>query len=227
MPAARTPSIPRVDLGRILREAATGTFPAADGGFSRATPWREGVEAAIALTGHAILAVGEDVPDQHLHDLGVHGLGGAHDPRVTLALVGRGEIGILDVLLIGRGTGGHSTLVDRPDLARTHRAEHAAVWRDDITVFGLPDPASAALATLGRGIAGLPELGLQAEDGTADQLLTGLLKLVPAGSLVLASVSPGNARSLRYFLRHGFTPVGSVQLWRPDRAVPATQPRRR
>ena len=88
--------MPRVDLGRILREAADGRFPADDGSFSRTPPWRSGVEAAVALTGHAVMTVGEDVTDERMHALGVHGLGGAHVPRVTLALAGRGQVGVLD-----------------------------------------------------------------------------------------------------------------------------------
>lgn len=212
-----------MDLARLLRDAASGTFPPADGGFSRARPWRPGTEAALALTGHAVMVVGEDVRDEELHALGVHGLGGAHDPRATLALAGTGEVGILDALLTGQGTGrpGDSPaggrVVERPDLADTHRVRHASQWRDDVRVYGLPDANSTALATLGVGIAGLPEIGLQAEDGSAGRLLKGALALVPAGQVVLASVSPGNARSLRFFLRHGFRPVGSVQLWHPQR----------
>ena len=214
-----------MDVASLLRAAASGSFPPIDGGFSRAAPWREGVEAALAFTGHAVLVVGEDVPDERLRALGVHGFGGAHDPRAALSLAGHGEVGILDALLVGNGTGndlssgtGHdSLLVERPDLAQSHRAQHAAQWRDDIRVYGFPDPARTALATLGRGIAGLPELGLQADDGSADALLAGVLALVPAGEVVLAAVSPGNARSLRFFLRQGFTPVGSVQLWHPER----------
>lgn len=209
--------VPRVDLAQVLRAAASGVFPDSDGGFSRAAPWRDGVDAAIALTGHAVMAVGDDVSDAWLHALGVHGFGGAHDPRATLELAGTGEVGILDALLVGRGTGGVSTLVPRPDLAEHPRARHAAGWRDDLRVLGHADPASGAVATLGRGIAGLPEIGVEADDGSADLLLPGLLALVPVGDIVLASVSPGNARSLRFFLRHGFTPVGSVQQWHPQR----------
>ena len=200
----------------MLRDAAAARFPEADGGFSRAAPWRAGVEAAVAFTGHAVMVVGHDVPDERLVELGVHGYGGAHDPRVTTALAGRGEINVLDVLLLGVGTGGDSALVDRPDLAATHRAEHATQWRDDVRVLGLPG-SSASLTTLSRGIGGLPEIGLHAQDVPADVLLDGVLALVPQGEVVVASVTPGNARSLRFFLRRGFVPVGSVQQWRPRR----------
>lgn len=214
--------VPRVDLGGILRDAAEGRFPPVDGGFSRAYPWRDGVEAAVAFTGHAVMVVGEDVNDEDLVRLGVHGFGGAHDPAVAIALAGRGEIGVLDVLLLGGGTEGTGDtgarpLVHRPDLATTERARHAAQWRDDVRVLGLPDRSSSSLATLSRGIGGLPEIGIHATDDSADALLDGLLARVPAGGVVVASVTPGNARSLRFFLRHGFAPVGSVQQWRPGR----------
>ena len=89
----------RVDLAVLLGEAADGRFPPVDGGVSRTGPWRDGVEAAVAFTGHAVLAVGEDVDDSALLRLGAHGYGGAHDPRLVTALVGEGEIGVLDVLL--------------------------------------------------------------------------------------------------------------------------------
>lgn len=223
MPVPATSRVPRVDLGRLLREAAGGRFPSSDGGFSRAMPWREGVEAAVAFTGHAVMVVGDDVADGRLVQLGVHGYGGAHDPRVTLGLAGEGVVGVLDALLLGRGTGvargldEGAELVERPDLAVTGRARHAAEWRDDVRVLGLPEPSSTALATLSRGIGGLPEVGVEARDVSPDVLLDGVLALVPAGDLVVASVTPGNARSLRFFLRCGFVPVGSVQQWRPRR----------
>lgn len=218
----------RVDLAALLHDAADGRFPLVDGGVSRARPWREGVEAAVAFTGHAVLAVGDDVADEALLRLGAHGYGGAHDPRLVTALAGRGEIGVLDVLLVARGTGTGSSapvrsLVPRPDLAGAARARHASLWRDDVRVLGLPDPATTGLTTLSRGIAGLTEVGLQAEDGTAETLLAGALAQVPRGELVLASVTPGNARSLRFFLRRGFVPVGSVQQWRPAGARSAGQ----
>lgn len=220
MTASRALPAPRVDLAEVLREAAAGRFPDPDGGFSRAVPWRAGVEAALALTGHAVMVVGDDVGDERLVELGVHGYGGAHDPRVAVALAGSGEIGVLDVLLVGRGRGARPSaapLAERPDLAVAERAAHAGHWRDGVRVLGLPDPSTTSLATLSRGIAGLPEVGLQAEDGRAGELLAGVLALVPEGEVVLASVTPGNARSLRFFLRCGLTPVGSVQQWRPRR----------
>ncbi len=220
-PSRASLEVPRVDLGELIRDAAEGRFPAADGGFSRSAPWVPGVEAAVALTGHAVMVVDEHVTDGQLAALGVHGFGGAHDPRVAVALAGDGPINVLDVLLVGRGTGRGGPLVHRPDLAETDRAVHAGEWRDQVDVYGLPDPASTALATLSLGIGGLPEVGIQAQGGDADVLLEGILGRLPAGEVLVASVTPGNARSLRFFLRHGFVPLGSEQLWKPSRLRPA------
>lgn len=208
----------RVDLAELLRAAADGVFPPVDGGVARSAPWRDGVEAAVALTGHAVLAVADDVPDRRLVDLGAHGFGGAHDPRLTATLAGDGDIGVLDVLLAGRGRGGAADLlVERPDLAGTERVRHAVLWRDDVRCLGLPDRSRTGVATLSRGIAGLTEVGIQADDGSAPRLLRGALAEVAVDEVVLASVTPGNSRSLRFFLRHGFVPLGSVQQWRPAR----------
>ncbi|WP_139721855.1 N-acetyltransferase [Serinicoccus chungangensis] len=209
--------VPRVDLGTMLRDAAAGRFPAPDGGFSRAAPWKDGVEGAVAFTGHAVMVVGDDVSDGQLAGLGVHGFGGAHEPRTTLALAGAGPVGVLDALLVGHGTGAGGPLVARADLAETDRAAHAGEWRTEVDVYGLPDPGVTSLATLSRGIGGLPEVGIQAEDGYAATLLEGVLGRLPRGEVVLASVTPGNARSLRFFLRRGFVPVASEQLWKPRR----------
>ncbi|KUG51590.1 hypothetical protein AVL62_09740 [Serinicoccus chungangensis] len=209
--------VPRVDLGGMLRDAAAGRFPPSDGGFSRAAPWKDGVEGAVAFTGHAVMVVADDVSDGQLAGLGVHGFGGAHDPRTTLALAGGGPVGVLDALLVGRGTGSGGPLVPRADLAQTDRAAHAGEWRTEVDVYGLPDPRVTSLATLSRGIGGLPEVGIQAEDGYAATLLEGVLGRLPRREVVLASVTPGNARSLRFFLRRGFVPVASEQLWKPRR----------
>jgi GNAT superfamily N-acetyltransferase len=141
------------------------------------------------------------------------------------AAVSRRWIDSLDLVLAGRGTGRPGRpggLVARPDLAGHPRAQHAAQIRDRLRVLGLADPARSALAVLSSGLAGLTELSFELEParrgtGQGAALVRNALSTVPDGELVLASVAPGNAASLRALLATGFSPIGSVQLFRPRR----------
>jgi hypothetical protein len=209
-------------LAGLIAEAAAGRFPAADGGWTRVPPWRPGLEAVAAFTGHAVLAVDDDRPDQLLAELGADGWGGAHDPRLISALAGpAGWIDSLDLLMAGRGTSGPGVaprLVSRPDLAAQPRARFAARIRADPRVAGYPDPGRRALAVVSRGIAGLTELSFELEParrgaGAGAKLAADALTIIPAGELTVAAVAPGNAASLRALLSAGFTPLGSVQLF--------------
>lgn len=123
-------------------------------------PWRPGLEAIIAFTGHAVLAVAPDIPDQLLESLGVNGFGGAHDPRLITALAGPDSwIGCLDMLLAGRGSGRAGQpprLADRPDLATHPRAVSAAKIKDDLRLLGYHDRRRSALVVIGRGSPGSP-----------------------------------------------------------------------
>ncbi len=210
-----------LDVGTLLREAAQGRFPPDDGGWDLARPWRDDVGAVLAFTGHAVVVPPSAVDHASLTHLGIGGFGSAHAPHVITALAGPGGwIDNLDVLQIrvpARAVHGerHATLVDRPDLADHPRARYARRLRDDVRVLGLAD-GSRALVTLGRGIGGLLEVGIET-GGTGDPraLLAGAAELAglaePEQPLV-AAVAPGNARALRTFLAAGYTPVGSVQI---------------
>ena len=56
--------------------------------------------------------------------------------------------------------------------------------------------------------------------GAGGELIVAGLDRAPADELVWAQVAPGNAASLRAFLRGGFTPIGAETLIEPrhDRA---------
>jgi hypothetical protein len=209
-------------LAELITAAAAGRFPVPDGGWRRVPPWRPGLEAVIEFTGHAVLALAPDIPDQVLISLGVDGFGGAHNPRLITALAGPdGWIDSLDMLMAGRGRGwaGEPRLVDRPDLAAHPRAAFAAAIRDRPRLMGYPSPERSALAVISRGIAGLTELGFELEPGRRGQgggarLVRDALTAIPSGELVLAAVAPGNATSVRALLSAGFVPLGSMQLFR-------------
>ncbi|GAB2682368.1 GNAT family N-acetyltransferase [Thalassiella azotivora] len=215
-------------LGKLLTDAADGVFPAQDGGWHRVAPWRPGTEAVVAFTGHAVLAVADDVTDDVLHGWDVDGYGGALHPRVLQGLVGaHGWVDGLDVVVVARGRAGlpgHRPGVDAPplvacdDLADHPRVRHAEALRDDVRVWA--DVDRSGLITLGRGLGGLPELSVEvvhAGRGLGRRLMAAALDLVPPEQVVVASVAPGNAASLRALLASGFAPVGAVQVYRPER----------
>jgi hypothetical protein len=219
----------------LITAAAAGRFPAADGGWQRVPPWHPDLEAVLAFTGHAVFAVRPDITGRLLDSLGADGFGGAHDPRLIAALAGSaGWIDSLDLLLAARGTGGPGgppALVDRPDLAGHPRAELAASLREQPRILGYQDPRRSALAVVSRGIAGLPELSFELEAGHRGrgggaQLIGDALSTVPAGQLTVAAAAPGNAASVRSLLAAGFTPLGSLQLFRRAGPPPTAAERR-
>lgn len=207
-------------IAEVLSNAAAGDFPAVDGSWQRVDPWRPGIEGVMAFTGHAWLAVGDDVSDGTLTSLSPDGFGGASNPRLVSRLAGTGWIDALDVVLVARGTGGEPRLVPRSDLRNHPRAEHATLVRSEVVTFGYPAPDDHTLVTLSTGIGGLPEVGLEtdpAHEHSGADVARDALSLVPEGEVVVAACAPGNARALRAFISAGYEPVASVQLWRPER----------
>jgi hypothetical protein len=210
-------------LAGLIAAAAASRFPDVDGGWRRVPPWRPGLEAVVAFTGHAVFAVRPDITDHRLTALGADGFGGAHDPRLITALAGPGGwIDSLDMLMVAQGAGFPgipAALTDRPDLASHPRAQFAAGLRGQPQIVGYHDPRRSALAVISTGIAGLTELSFELEPGRRGagggaKLARDALTAIPSGELVVAAVAPGNAASVRSLLAAGFNPVGSVQLFR-------------
>jgi hypothetical protein len=206
-------------LDRLLA-AARGSFPPVDGGVTVVPALDGGFEAIVAFTGHVVIATSLSLAE--LLDAGADGYGGATSPDVQRAIAGPdGWIDTHDVTLVASGLGDDGSrplLASRDDLMEHPRVAHARRIRSDVRVHG----DDRGLVTLARGLAGRTELSLELVPerlgaGEGAGLLTEVLRLVPAGSPVFAAVAPGNARSLRMFLRHGFTPVGSEIQIRPRR----------
>lgn len=53
--------------------------------------------------------------------------------------------------------------------------------------------------------------------GGGAALIRAALRSVPFGHMVVAAVAPGNAASLRAAMTAGFSPIGSMQLFRRTR----------
>jgi hypothetical protein len=200
--------MPDYPLLEMLLAAANGKYPPADGGYSLLPPMRN-LTSVVAFTAHAVISA--NTARDKLDALGTDGYGGALHPRVLLHLAGEtGEIHANDVLLFARGTEGPTKLSERTDLEWHPRVKLARQIRDDVRVFG----DERGFVTLGRGLAGRLELGIELQEeslgkGRGRTLLADSLNLVAENEIVFAAVSPGNARSLRAFLAAGFQPIAS------------------
>jgi len=203
-------------LLKVLLAAADGAFPPVDGGVTVLPPLHAGRECSVAFTGHAVIATA--LPAGEVLARKPDGFGGSLAPDFLRWLAGpAGKIDVIDATLIGRGTGG-DLLPERPDLGDHPRVRYAMAIRSGVRVFG----DERGLVTLSEGLAGRPELSIEAAPagqgrGIGRALLRDALSLVPAGAPVFAAVSPGNARSLRAFLATGFAPIGSEVLIHPAR----------
>ena len=197
----------------LLTAAADGVFPPADGGVTVTPPLAGGWECSVAFTGHAVVATARSAEDVILH--GPDGFGGSMAPDFLRWLAGpAGFVGVIDVMLARRGTGA-STLAVRSDLDDHQRVQYARQYRSDVVAYG----DERGLVTIGAGLAGRREMSVEAiahGRGLGTALIAEAIGLVPAGELLFAAVSPGNARSLRAFLSLGFTPIGSEVLIRPS-----------
>ena len=151
--------------------------------------------------------------------LGVDGYGGGHHPDVLRALAGPGGwIGVLDAVLVARGTGvGGTTLRRTADHDEHHRVAYARETRVDVEVLGRrtgprhpgtgPRRPHRARHRARRG-----RDRQRRGSGPAAATCWPSSRRRP----VCASCSPGNARSLRSLLAVGFVPMGAEVLLRPS-----------
>lgn len=199
----------------LLTAAAEGVFPPVDGGVTVLPPLAGGWECSVAFTGHAVVATARAADEvmQHRPD----GFGGSMAPDFLQWLAGpQGFVGVIDVMLVRRGTGA-SSLPVRADSDDHPRVRYARQYRSDVVVYG----DERGVVTIGAGLGGRRELSVEANDhnrGWGTALIAEAIGLVPPGELLFAAVSPGNARSLRAFLSLGFKPIGSEVLVRPSQA---------
>jgi GNAT superfamily N-acetyltransferase len=214
-----TATHPLLDL---LLAATDGQFPPVDGGVTVVPVLDDGLEAIVAFTGHAVVASSLSLAE--LLDAGADGYGGAMAPDVQRFVAGpTGWIGVHDATLAGVGLGDAwpaPLLPAREDLASHPRVALALDLRRDVGVHG----DDRGVVTVARGLAGRTELSIELDPdlqgrGGGAGLLRDALRLVPEDAPVFAAVSPGNARSLRMFLRHGFVPIASEVIIRPRRGV--------
>ena len=207
-------------LHAVLIAAADGRFPPADGGVDVHPPDGRGTVACVEFTGHAVVLTTCDAAS--LARRGANGFGGATQPDLLRWLAGpTGQIGSHDAVLVARGSGvgsGGGTLEPRADLDDHPRVRRARHHRGDVGVYA----NDHGLVTMGTGLVGRREVSVELFDagrpppGAGGVLIAEALGLVRKGELVWAQVAPGNAASLRAFLRQGFVPIGAEVLIEPS-----------
>jgi RimJ/RimL family protein N-acetyltransferase len=99
---------------------------------------------------------------------------------------------------------------EHPRVARAHR------YRSGVRVFEAV--GGAAVVVVGQGLAGRTEVAVEIEPavrggGLGAQALFEARRLIGEDEVVFAQVAPGNAASLRAFLRAGFEPIGCEVLF--------------
>ena len=202
-------------LHAALVDAAHGRFPDVDGLVDVYVPDGSGTVACVEFTGHSVVLTDRERDEVMAH--GADGYGGAMHPDLLRWLAGpAGTIGCHDAVLVASGTGGGS-LPERDDLEHHPRVVRARHHRRDVHVHG----NEFGLVTIGVGLVGRLEVSVElfdpvhAPNGTGGELIAEALRLIPVGDLLWAEVSPGNAASLRAFLRCGFMPIGAEVLIEP------------
>ena len=213
-------------LLRLLEDAALGSPPPADG-VVEVWPAPEGpVDAVLAFTAHHVVAAGVE-PDLVAAQLPDGDLGAPMSPGFLGWLGERlGSLpGSLDVVLAAEAVGGDPPLALRSgaDPDRYPRAARALRYRRDLQVW--TDPEDAGVLVLGRGLAGRREVAFEVDParrgrGLGRLLVAAARHLVPAGGVLFAQVTPGNAASLRVVQAAGFRPIGAEVLFHRDGADP-------
>jgi GNAT superfamily N-acetyltransferase len=204
-------------VAQVLRAAARGEFPPADGGVSVVRQPNTRDAGVLSFTAHSVVFTDEDpewVRDA-LARTPSDRLAATMNPAFLAAFMARTGRGMntIDLLTVAPALPGRPEIalreIDDPDHPRVARA---LKYRDDVRVWA----ADGGLLVLGRGVAGRWEAAIEVDEerrgrGLGPVLATAARQLTPDG-VIWAQQSPGNARSVRTFQQAGYRPVGSEAL---------------
>jgi GNAT superfamily N-acetyltransferase len=199
----------------VLRDAAAGRFPPADGGVTilpQPSPRDCGV---LGFTAHAVIFTDAD-PDWVRGLLPPDDLGAPLNAAFLQALCGAtGRVaGSIDMLCVAEPLPGPPPVALTPEADTSHpRIDRALSYRDGVRAWN----ADGGVVLLGQGIAGRWETAIEVDEdrrerGLGRALAGAARHLAPAGEPLWAQVAPANAASVRAFLAAGFTPVGAEVL---------------
>jgi GNAT superfamily N-acetyltransferase len=205
-------------LAAVLRDAAHGRFPDFEG-VLQVMPALDGIAAGLfGFSGHTIVSTDLD-ESELMAQLPGEDPGAPMTPSFIAWLERRlGARGYTPDLVLVAFHGENMAapaLTERPDLMSHPRALIAQRLRKDVRAYSEAD--RNGLLTIGYGVCGRIEVSIEVEPalrghGLGGRLALAARSLAPVGEPVFASVSPGNAASLRAFLAAGYVPIGSEVL---------------
>jgi len=202
----------------LLREAAEGRFPPADGRVEVIGAPPGPADAVVAFSAHNVVAADLDGAD-------VRARLPSEDPGAPMSaafLTWLGdrlgsEPGMVDLVMVSfartdRGLG----LIERDDLDTHRRVLRSRRYRTGVRVYSAQD--GRGVVTVGAGLAGRLEVSVDVVPGARGRgvgtaLAIAATSLVPSGEPLYAQVSPGNVASVRAFLRAGYRPICSEVLF--------------
>jgi GNAT superfamily N-acetyltransferase len=213
-------------LAALLESAAAGKFPTADGGVEILAQPGERDAGVISFTGFAVVFADTD-PDWIAGELPADDLSAPLSVAFLHALgqrLGRqpGDIDMLACAAPLPGAPPRELMLTEIDPTAQHsRIARALRYRDDVRAW----QTDGGIIVLGRGLAGRWETAIEVDPqyrsaGLGSRLASAARQLVPDGSPVWAQIAPGNAASIRAFLRAGFRPIGGESLMTPAPADP-------
>jgi hypothetical protein len=202
-------------LARLLREAAHGRFPAQDQAVE-VLPGVGGLAAVVVgFSSHNVIATDLDSTEL-LSNLPSQDPGAAMSPPFLFWLSERLAAWTYtpDIVLSAfyESSDEPFPVIQRYDLDDHPRVQLARRYRSDVRVYS--DTFGEGLITIARNRMGLlsvsVEVGPRARNrGLARKLIQAARSLIPQSEPLLASVSPGNAASVRAFLAAGYVPICS------------------
>jgi GNAT superfamily N-acetyltransferase len=204
----------------VLKAAAAGRFPSADGRVDviASPPGRS--DAVVAFTAHNMVAVDLDA-DEVLPHLDTGDVGAPMGAGFLAWLAGRLQTraGMLDLVMVAPAPSPDETLpalMRREGLMEHPRLERSRRYRTDLRCYA--DRQDRALLVIGRGLAERWEMAIEIMPehrgrGLGTALARSAARLVPDGEPLFAQVSPGNVASVRAFLAAGYRPICSEVLF--------------
>lgn len=199
-------------LEEMLRAAARGEFPPADGSV-RVVGAPEGrCDAVVAFTAHHLIAADLSEEEVRAH-ADPSDLGWPMKPPFQRWLEKRlgAPAGMQDLVLAAPAVAdAELPLVEREDLREHPRVQRAIAYRTDVRV--LSDAEERGVVIVGRGLARRWEVSIEIDEAHRSKtlgrrLIAGARALVPADEPLFAQTSPGNVASVRAFLAAGYRPV--------------------